>query len=204
MRLLPACVLVIAAAQRRARPALRECAAMGRRLRPAPSVSLAPIPRSMRSSILMYLTAARKMMRYAVNADGTLGESSVFAEGDGIGDGIKVDTKGNVFSASGGGRGVIRITSPQGKFLGSLNLPIYGGEPKKQICATNQAFGGPDGRTLFITACDAVYKIRMKTTGLLPGPMRTGSLGGFPMHAMSTSDDTCNTVCLKWAMRGFP
>jgi gluconolactonase len=120
----------------------------------------------------MYLTAGRKMKRYAVNADGTLGDSMVFAEGDGIGDGIKVDVKGNVFSASGAGPGIIRITSPEGKFLGSLNLPIYGGEPKKQICATNEAFGGVDGRTLFISACDAVYRIRMKTTGLLPGPKR--------------------------------
>jgi gluconolactonase len=118
----------------------------------------------------MYLTAFRKMKRYAVNADGTLGDSIVFAEGDGIGDGIKVDAKGNVFSSGGAGPGVIRISSPEGKFLGAINLPIYGGEPKKQICATNEAFGGEDGKTLFISACDAVYKIRMKTTGLLPGP----------------------------------
>jgi hypothetical protein len=27
----------------------------------------------------------------------------------------------------------------------TINLPIYGGEPKRQICATNVAFGGPDG-----------------------------------------------------------
>jgi gluconolactonase len=114
----------------------------------------------------LYVTAGRKLKRYAVNPDGTLGESTVFAEGDGIGDGIKVDTHGNVFSSSGGGPGVIRITSADGKFLGALHLPIYGGEPKKQICATNEAFGGPDRRTLFITACDAVYKIRMKTAGL--------------------------------------
>ena len=82
----------------------------------------------------------------------------------------KVDVKGNLFSSSGAGPGRIRIMAPDGKLLGWLNLPIYGGEPKKQICATNNAFGAADGKTLFITACDAVYKIRMKTTGLLPGP----------------------------------
>jgi gluconolactonase len=120
----------------------------------------------------LYLTAGRKMKRYEVKADGTLGESTLFAEGDGIGDGIKVDTRGNVFSTSGAGPGIVRVTSPDGKFLGSLNLPIYGGEPKRQICATNIAFGDTDGRTLFVTACDAVYRIPMKTAGFLPGPKR--------------------------------
>ena len=118
----------------------------------------------------LYLTANRKLKRYEVKADGTLGSSILVAEGDGIGDGMKSDVKGNIFSASGAGPGIIRITSPEGKLLGFINLPIYGGEPKKQICATNEAFGGPDGRTLFIAACDAVYKIRLKTVGIVPGP----------------------------------
>ena len=52
-----------------------------------------------------------------------------------------------------------------GRLLGLINLPIYGGEPKKQICATNVAFGGPGAHDLFITACDAVYKIRLGGTG---------------------------------------
>ncbi|HVY82735.1 MAG TPA: SMP-30/gluconolactonase/LRE family protein [Steroidobacteraceae bacterium] len=118
----------------------------------------------------LYLTAGRKLKRYELHADGTLGNSMLFAEGDGIGDGIKVDVKGNVFSSGGAGPGIIRVTAPDGRFLGLLNLPIYGGEPKKQICATNIAFGGDDARTLFVAACDAVYKIQTKTTGLMPGP----------------------------------
>ncbi len=118
----------------------------------------------------LYLTAGRKLKRYEVRADDTLGSSVLFAEGDGIGDGMKVDRRGNVFSTGGAGPGVIRITSAQGKLLGFLRLPIYGGEPKKQICATNDAFGGPDGRTLFIAACDGVYAIRLRTVGIVPGP----------------------------------
>jgi gluconolactonase len=117
----------------------------------------------------MYLsTSGRKIRRYAVNGDGTLGTFTVFTEGDGIGDGQKTDKAGNLYSASGAGPGIIRITSPEGKLLGTINLPIYGGEPKKQICATNEAFGGPDGRTLFIAACDAVYTIQLKTPGVVP------------------------------------
>jgi gluconolactonase len=117
----------------------------------------------------MYLsTAGRKIRRYAVNADGTLGAYTVFTEGVGIGDGQKTDKAGNLFSSSGAGPGIIRITSPEGKLLGTINLPISGGEPKKQICATNEAFGGPDGRTLFIAGCDAVYTIQLKTSGVVP------------------------------------
>jgi gluconolactonase len=118
----------------------------------------------------LYLTAGRKMMRYEVRADDTLGAGTLFTEGDGIGDGMKVDRKGNIFSTGGGGPGVIRVTSPRGTLLGLINLPIYGGEPKKQICATNDAFGGEDGRTLYISACDVVYALQLKTSGLVPGP----------------------------------
>jgi gluconolactonase len=117
----------------------------------------------------MYLTTANRVVRrYAVNPDGTVGTFTVFTEGVGIGDGMKTDTAGNLYSTSGAGPGIIRITSPAGKLLGTINLPIQGGEPKKQICATNEAFGGPDGRTLFIAACDAVYTIPLKIPGIVP------------------------------------
>jgi gluconolactonase len=117
----------------------------------------------------MYLSSSfTTIKRYAVNPDGTLGASSLFTEGIGIGDGQKADKAGNIYSSSGGGPGVIRITSPAGKLLGTINLPIYGGEPKKQICATNEAFGGPDGKTLFIAGCDAVFTIRLKIEGIIP------------------------------------
>ena len=108
------------------------------------------------------------MRRYAVNPDGTLGAYTVFTEGPGIGNGQRADKAGNIFSAGGAGPGVIRITSPGGKLLGTLNLPVYGGEPKKQICSTNEAFGGPDGKTLFIAGFDSVYTIRLKTEGIVP------------------------------------
>ncbi len=117
----------------------------------------------------LYLNAFRRLKRYEVKADGTLGESTVFAEGDGITDGMKVDKKGNVYSTSGAGPGIVRITSPTGKFLGLLNLPVVGGqEPKRQVCATNLAFGGDDGRDLYIAACEFVYKIRLEVSGIVP------------------------------------
>jgi gluconolactonase len=118
----------------------------------------------------LYLTALQKLMRYEVRPDGSLGAGTLFAEGAGIGDGIKVDVQGNVYSTNGAGPGVVRITAPSGTLLGYLNLPVYGGEPKRQICATNLAFGDADGKSLYITACDDVYRIRMKVSGVMPGP----------------------------------
>jgi len=114
----------------------------------------------------LYLTAGLgHMRRYAVGADGALTGGAVFAEGVGIGDGIKVDLQGNVYSASGAGPGIVRVTTPAGKLLGTINLPVSSGEPKRQICASNLAFGGPDGRTLFITACQAVFKLPLQASG---------------------------------------
>jgi gluconolactonase len=120
----------------------------------------------------LYANAGQRMFRYDVKADGSLGPGSLFTQGPGIGDGMKVDTLGNVYSTSGAGPGIVRITSPTGTLLGYLNLPIVGGEPKRQICATNVAFGDLDARSLYVTACDHVYRIRMKVAGVMPGPRR--------------------------------
>ena len=118
----------------------------------------------------LYANAGQRMFRYEVKADGSLGPGSLFTQGPGIGDGMKVDTLGNVYSTSGAGPGIVRITSPAGTLLGYLNLEIVGGEPKRQICATNVAFGDADGKGLYVTACDAVYRIRMKVAGVMAGP----------------------------------
>jgi gluconolactonase len=119
----------------------------------------------------LYLSAGfARMLRYPVKADDTLGPGSLFTEGVGIGDGMRADSAGNIYSTNGAGPGIVRITSPDGKFLGSINLPIVGGEPKRQICATNVAFGDTDARTLYIAACDAVYKVRLRIRGVPEGP----------------------------------
>jgi gluconolactonase len=118
----------------------------------------------------LYLSSLQKMLRYEVRPDGSLGAGTLFTEGPGIGDGMKVDVHGNVYSTGGAGPGIVRITAPTGTLLGFLNLPIFNGEPKRQICATNIAFGDPDGKSLYVTACDDVYRIRLKAAGVMPGP----------------------------------
>ena len=110
------------------------------------------------------------MMRYEVKPDGSLGAGALFTEGPGIGDGMKADRwatstrRAARAPASSGSRRRAASCS------GYLNLPIYGGEPKRQICATNVAFGDADGKSLYVTACDVVYRIKMKVAGVMPGP----------------------------------
>ena len=53
----------------------------------------------------LYANAGQRMLRYEVKADGSLGPGSLFTQGPGIGDGMKVDTLGNVYSTSGAGPG---------------------------------------------------------------------------------------------------
>jgi gluconolactonase len=123
----------------------------------------------------LYLTSGTvaprpKIFRYPVRPDGSVGPGSLFTEGDGIGDGMKTDAAGNLYS-TGPLAGVVRITSPEGKLLGLLHLPKAGdAEPRKLICASALAFGGDDAKTLYITACDDVYAIKLKSPGRLEGP----------------------------------
>lgn len=125
----------------------------------------------------LYLSAGTlspdpKVMRYAVNSDGSLGPGELFTHGSGIGDGMKTDRRGNLYSTD-GMPGVVRITSPTGRLLGLLHMPTLGdAEPRKTTCASSLAFGGDDAKTLYITACEYIYAIRLKAPGVLEGPAR--------------------------------
>lgn len=117
----------------------------------------------------LYMNAGfQNIMRYEVAADGSIENGEVFVAGEGS-DGMKVDVLGNLYTTTGAGPGEVRITAPDGTRLGVIELPVPAGEPQTQVCATNVAFGGNDSRTLFITACEHVYSIRMKVAGVHPG-----------------------------------
>jgi gluconolactonase len=107
-------------------------------------------------------SGARKIwMRYPVNADGTLGAGEVFYDASsdrrvGGPDGIKVDRAGNVYGAGPGG---VWIFSPTAKHLATILIPER---------VSNVAWGGRDGKSLFITASSSVYEIRLKVPGVRP------------------------------------
>lgn len=116
----------------------------------------------------LYVTAGvNRTMRYDIREDDTVTNGRTFVS-HGT-DGMRVDTKGNLYTTSGGPPGQIRIWSPEGKALGILHLPQPAGEPRPRVCATNLAFGDADDRGLYITACTHVFKLRMKTPGVRPG-----------------------------------
>ena len=123
----------------------------------------------------LYLSAGTispdpKVMRYPLKADGSLGPGELFTHGSGIGDGMKTDRAGNLWSTD-ALPGTVRITSPAGRLLGLLHMPTQGNtEPRKTACASSLAFGGDDAKTLYVTACERIYAIALKTPGILEGP----------------------------------
>jgi gluconolactonase len=124
----------------------------------------------------LYMNAGfQNILRYDVAADGTIANGEIFIAGEGS-DGMKVDRLGNLYTTSGAGPGEVRITSPEGKRLGRLELPVPAGEPQAQVCATNVAFGDNDSRTLYITACEHVYRIRLEVPGVHVGAALAATL----------------------------
>jgi len=97
---------------------------------------------------VLELDAAGRMVRRRIFADMSSDET------DGVPDGMKVDTEGRVFCTGPGGTWVF---SPEGKRLGVIQTPEV---------PANLAFGGPDLRTLFLTARTSVYTLRVKAPGL--------------------------------------
>jgi gluconolactonase len=118
----------------------------------------------------LYVTFGRAIVRYDVRGDDTLGGRREFLAVEGN-DGMKVDRAGNLYSTTGAGPGEVRITSPAGTRLGTIQLPDIPGEPRRQVCATNVGFGDADGRGLYITACSLLFRVRLNTPGIRPGPM---------------------------------
>jgi gluconolactonase len=117
----------------------------------------------------LYVTAGfRKTLRYDVLPDDTVVNPQLFMNA-GI-DGMKADRKGNLYSSVQGNE--IWITSAEGKHLGTLQLPQSTREPRPRIVATNMAFGDTDGKTLYITACTHLFRIRLRVAGIRPAEVR--------------------------------
>lgn len=94
------------------------------------------------------LDAAGMMVRRRIFAD-------MSSDGtNGVPDGMKVDAAGRVFCTGTGG---VWVFAPDGTRIGIIETP--------EVCA-NVAFGGPDLRTLLLTASTSVYTLRVKTPGL--------------------------------------
>jgi gluconolactonase len=101
------------------------------------------------------------VMRYEVKADGSLGPGQVFfdmtsARGEDAIDGVKVDQKGNLYVSGPGG---LWVLSPEGKHLGTILPPKH---------PHNFAWGGADGKTLYLCARDTLYRMPLGIAGVRP------------------------------------
>lgn len=117
------------------------------------------------STLYIVPTFQPEIMAYPVTAPGELGPGRVFAlieqppgkSGTG-GDGLTLDEAGRLYVATNLG---IQIFSPAGENLGYLRFPEQ---------PSNATFGGPDGKTLYVTARKSVYAVALGTRGhVFPG-----------------------------------
>ena len=85
-----------------------------------------------------------------VKPDGSLENLRLFAEQGG--EGVAVDSRGNVFIAA----GQVYVYSPAGSLIDRIEVP----ERPLQL-----VFGGVDRRTLFIPARTSLYSVRTRYPG---------------------------------------
>jgi gluconolactonase len=109
----------------------------------------------------LYVNGARKIMRYPIHPDDTIANGQLFVDmtadpAPGGTDGMKVDQRGNVYCTGPGG---VWIMSSSGTHLGTIRLPEQ---------PANLAFGDADGRTVYFTARQSLYRIRVKIPGVRP------------------------------------
>jgi gluconolactonase len=122
---------------------------------------------------------------FDVEDDGSLSNPRLFASNirselePGVPDGMKCDHRGNVWVTAPGG---VWVYSPSGEHLGKVRVPEL---------VSNLAWGGPDFRTLYLTATHSVYAIATKV-GPRQEPFmsdRRGSAGaGSPSPAPKLTD----------------
>ncbi len=94
----------------------------------------------------------KKTYSYQINADGTLSNKKLFCLMGS--DGMTIDNQGNVYLT---GKGVT-VFNPDGKEIEHIDVPAG--------WTANVTFGGKDRKTLFITAQDSVYGLRMRVKGV--------------------------------------
>ncbi len=117
----------------------------------------------------------RKIWAFDVSPEGGVSKRRLihdFRQGRG-GDGVRVDMKGNVWVAAGirSPRPPGEVTDvPQGVYVESPQGKLLGRVPIPEDYVTNLAFGGPDRKTLFVTAGTSVYKVPVAVPGYAAWP----------------------------------
>jgi gluconolactonase len=88
----------------------------------------------------------RGVWAFPIKADGSLGERRLVKQFDDFGfDGMRCDVDGNIYTTR-HAKGTVVKLSPKGEIL--REIEVLGANP------TNICFGGPDGRTAYVTEVD--------------------------------------------------
>ena len=103
------------------------------------------------------------IVAFSLSPDGAILSRHVFADMTklaaqglpGLPDGLSVDARGNLWASGPGG---IHIFAPDGRELGRIDAGT---------AISNCAFGGADGKTLFMTAGHMILRVRTKVKGLI-------------------------------------
>jgi len=95
----------------------------------------------------------KRVYRYRIGRDGSLLDRELFCKQGS--DGMTIDSEGNVFLT--GSEGVY-VYNDAGEKIQTIAVP--------KPWTANVCLGGKDRKTLFITASDAVYTIRVKHAGI--------------------------------------
>jgi len=105
-------------------------------------------------------TVQRKIWTFALQPDGSITDKKLLVEFPDYGlDGMRCDVAGNLYVAR-WGKGTVAEVSPHGKILREIN--VLGEKP------TNVCFGGPDGRTCYVTEVEhgRLVQFRVDRPGL--------------------------------------
>jgi len=90
--------------------------------------------------------------RYKINADSSLSDKTFVAAV--VCDGMTLDEKGNLYLTGNG----VTILDPDGELIEIVDIPAG--------WSANVTFGGPGKKTLFVTAEDGLYTLKMNVKGI--------------------------------------
>lgn len=97
----------------------------------------------------------RNVWAFDIQADRTLANKRLLIQFPDFGmDGMRSDVDGNLYITR-HGKGTVAVVSPSGKLLREID--VLGSKP------TNLAFGGPDGRTCYVTEADKGRLVEFRT-----------------------------------------
>lgn len=110
---------------------------------------------------------SKEMLAYDVDGPGKVSNQRVFcqlqqasAEENAGGDGMAVDTEGNIYITTGLG---VQVYSPAGKLVTIFEFPEH---------PANVTFGGPERKHLYVTARTGLYRLPVSATGVPAATLR--------------------------------